>query len=128
MRKRGYFLKSFLMIMVIMGLTFFIKIPKVKAAGAHEFSFKMYNCYSVDQDALQDQIDDRGRVTTAARVTCAGPNGDGNLPELEPGAIVRPGQVIKFGVHYNPDLDYMDIGLIICLGMLFLYGLLVVGL
>ena len=111
MRKRGYFLKSFLMIMVIMGLTFFIKIPKVKAAGAHEFSFKMYNCYSVDQDALQDQIDDRGRVTTAARVTCAGPNGDGNLPELEPGAIVRPGQVIKFGVHYNPDLDYMDIGM-----------------
>ena len=111
MRKRGYFLKSFLMIMVIMGLTFFIKIPKVKAAGAHEFSFKMYNCYSVDQDALQDQIDDRGRVTTAASVVCEGPNGDGNLPELEPGAVVRPGQVIKFGVHYNPDLDYMDIGM-----------------
>ena len=111
MKKRGYYLKSFLMLIVIIGLTFFIKIPNAKAAGAHKFSFTMYNCYSVDENALTDQIDDRGRVTTAAQIVCNGPNNDGNLPEINSGDTVRPGQIIKLGVHYIPDLDYMDIGM-----------------
>lgn len=110
MKNRKNLLNYFLITLIIFGMVF-INVQKVKAAGEHEFSFVMYDCNQVDEDALTDTVDTaKNRVTTAATVTCLGPNGDGNMPELSVNDDVEPGKIIKVGVHYVPGTN-TDVGM-----------------
>ena len=111
MKKRGSLFKYLLTFLFFVGITFLLDISKVYAGTAHDLSFKIYNCYSLDEDALQDVVNpDTNRVTTPAHYECLGPNGDGNTPLMSTtnvpgvGNVIKlePGQVIKVGFHYIP--------------------------
>ena len=113
MKKRGNLLKYFLMFIFVFGVAFLYKVPKVFADTKHDFSFKFYNCDSLDESKLSDKLNARNRVETPAAAECLGPNGDGVTPEITATNIqdigevykIEPGKVIKVGVYYVPGTD-----------------------
>ena len=111
MKKRGSLLKYLLTFIFVFGIAFLARIPKAYADTKHDFSFKIYNCYSLDESKLQDTVNpETNKVSEAASFDCAGPNGDGVTPEITAtnvagvGSVykIEPGQYIKVGIHYTP--------------------------
>lgn len=103
MNKRGKKLSVLLTLLAVIGLSFFIGIPKAYAAGEHEFTFKFYTC-DLDEEALWDQYDSSTyRVTTSAAIVC----NDG-LTEIAAGSKVEVGSYVVAAVHYKPGtpVDY----------------------
>ncbi len=103
MNKRGKKLSVLLTLLAVIGLSFFIGIPKAYAAGEHEFTFKFYTC-DLDEEALWDQYDpDTYRVTTSAEIVC-----NGGLTEIAAGSKVDVGSYVVAAVHYKPGtpVDY----------------------
>ena len=103
MNKRGKKLSVLLTLLAVIGLSFFIGIPKAYAAGEHEFTFKFYTC-DLDEEALWDQYDPSTyRVTTSAEIVC----NDG-LTEIAAGSKVEVGSYVVAAVHYKPGtpVDY----------------------
>ncbi len=109
MKKRGSTLKYLLTFVFVFGIAFLANIPKAYADTKHDFSFKIYDCNSLNQEKLQDTVANN-RVTVKASYECLGPNGDGETPEITAtnvagvGSVykVEPGQIIKVGIHYKP--------------------------
>ncbi len=109
MKKRGSLLKYLLTFIFVFGIAFLANIPKAYADTKHDFSFKIYDCNSLNQEKLQDTVANN-RVTVKASYECLGPNGDGETPEITAtnvagvGSVykVEPGQIIKVGIHYKP--------------------------
>jgi hypothetical protein len=109
MKKRGSLLKYLLTFIFVFGIAFLANIPKAYADTKHDFSFKIYDCNSLNQEKLQDTVANN-RVTVKASYECLGPNGDGETPEITASNVagvgsvykVEPGQIIKVGIHYKP--------------------------
>ena len=106
MKKRGNLFK-----ILLLSLFVFVFNTANAYAATHDFSFKFYNCYSLNEAALQDVVNpDTNRVTTKAHFECNGPNNNGNVPLMTKTNItgvgqvykLDPGQIIKVGVHYKP--------------------------
>ena len=119
MIKRGKSLKSLFVLLLAFGIAFLFKIPTVYADSPHEFSFKFYDCDSLNESKLSDTLNAAGtRVQTQASVECLGPNGDGVTPEIQPTNVpgvgnvykFEPGKVVKVGVHYVPG-TVKDVGI-----------------
>ena len=119
MKKRGKSLKSLFVLLFAFGIAFLFKVPTVYADSPHEFSFKFYDCDSVDESKLTDVLNTAGTaVKTKASVECYGPNGDGVTPEIQPtnvtgvGSVYKfePGKIVKVGVHYVPG-TVTDVGI-----------------
>ena len=119
MIKRGKSLKSLFVLLLAFGIVFLFKIPTVYADSPHEFSFKFYDCDSLNESKLSDTLNAAGtRVQTQASVECLGPNGDGVTPEITAtnvpgvGSVYKfePGKVVKVGVHYVPG-TVKDVGI-----------------
>ena len=114
MNKKGNLIKYLSIATFTFILTILIGGMNVYAAGEHQFSFKFYDCGTLDESKLTDTVDtERNRVTENASIVCS----NANTPLLSTTNVggnsvvkVTKGSVVKVGIHYVPGTN-TDIGM-----------------